>query len=390
MKKTILLLLFLSLALSLSACGGEKGSLENPMAQWEEKANLTAEETPEQLYAAALNEDTLVVYSTSSRMLDVAASFQKQYPGLFVQVADIREYELYEKLREDFDAGTTQCDVICSADGRGMMTHEFVPDGVVYKYTPYDMKDKFIDNADDEVLMLANEAAMLYYNDTYYDEQPVTNWWELTEEQWRGKVTMPNPARSQTTMAAFGTFIKESDAMEKAYEERYGKPIELPNGESAGEAFVRELVENDVVIVNASDEVAEAVGAPGTASATLGIMVSSKMRLKAIGYNLHYCEEMAPFDGVATPINIMMTGGAKNVNAAKLFIRWVLGETDGTGEGYKPYLQSGAWSMRTDVASDAPVQPEDLELIYIDREYIYAHKDDISSLWEQLMIERHQ
>jgi iron(III) transport system substrate-binding protein len=382
MKKIIAII---ALALSLAACTAP----ENPMAAWEQKANLTAEETPEQLYAAALQEDTLVVYSTSTRMLDVAASFQKEYPGLTARVVDIREYEMYENLREDFEAGTPQCDVICSADGRGIMLSEFVPQGVIYKYTPYDFADKLISTGDDALLMLANEAAMLYYNDTYYDTPPVSNWWELTEETWRGKVTMPNPARSQTTMAVFGTFIKESDAMAKAYEARYGKPIELTNGERAGEAFVRMLVENDAAIVNASDEVAEAVGAPSVASPMLGIMVSSKMRLKEIGYNLHYCDPLEPFDGVATPINIMMTGGARNIHAAKLFIRWVLGETDGGGEGYKPYLQSGAWSMRTDVEAETPIKQEDLDLIYIDRTYIYARKDDIAGLWERLMTARH-
>jgi iron(III) transport system substrate-binding protein len=378
------ILAIIALALSLAACAAQ----ENPMAAWEQTANLAAAETPEQLYAAALQEDTLVVYSTSSRMLDVAASFQKQYPGLTARVVDIREDEMYENLREDFDAGTVECDVVCSADGRGVMVSEFIPEGITYKYTPYDFADKMIDTGEDALLMLVSEASMLYYNDTYYAAPPITNWWELTEEAWRGKVTMPNPARSLTTMAVFGTFIKESDAMATAYETRYGKPMELEGGESAGEAFVRMLVENDAVIVNSSDEVAEAVGAPGTSLPAVGIMVSSKMRLRGIGYNLHYCDPMKPFDGVATPVNIMMAGGAKNVNAAKLFIRWVLGETDGGGEGYKPYLQSGAWSMRTDVEAATPIKQEDLRLIYIDRAYIYTHKDDIAALWERLMAER--
>jgi iron(III) transport system substrate-binding protein len=372
------------LTLSLVGCAAQ----ENPLAAWEKTARLTAAETPEQLYEAALEEDTLVVYSTSSRMLDVAASFQKEYPGLTARVVDIREDEMYDKLREDFDAGMAECDVVCSADGRGVMVSEFIPQGVAYKYAPYDIQEKMIDTGEDALLMLVSEASMLYYNDTYYDAPPVSNWWELTEETWRGQVAMPNPARSLTTMAVFGTFIKESEAMAAAYMARYGKPIALQSGESAGEAFVRMLVENDAMIVNSSDEVANAVGAPGPASSMLGIMVSSKMRLKSIGYNLHYCDPMEPFDGVATPVNIMMAGGAKNVSAAKLFIRWVLGETDGQGEGYKPYLQSGAWSMRTDVAAETPIKQEDLALIYIDRAYIYAHKDDIASLWERLMAAR--
>jgi iron(III) transport system substrate-binding protein len=388
MKRMHLILLSLIAMLGLSACDASEP--QDAMTAWEEKANLTAQESPEQLYEAALEEDTLVIYSTSTRMLDVAAAFQKEYPGLTARVVDIREDEMYDKLREDFDAGTVTCDVVCSADGRGVMVNDFIPQGVVYKYTPYDLADKMISTGEDALLMLVNEASMLYYNDLYYDAPPITNWWELTEETWRGKVIMPNPARSLTTMAVFGTFIKESDAMAAAYEKHYGKPLALRDEVRAGEAFVRMLVENDVTIANSSDEVAEAVGAPGMASDVVGIMVSSKMRLKSIGYNLHYCDPMEPFDGVATPVNIMMAGGATNINAAKLFIRFILGETDGQGDGYKPYLQSGAWSMRSDVTSETLIQQEELELIYIDRDYIYDYKDEIAALWELLMAARNE
>jgi hypothetical protein len=45
--------------------------------------------------------------------------------------------------------------------------------------------------------------------------------------------------------------------------------------------------------------------------------------------------------------------------------------------------------MRTDVAAETPIRQEDLRLIYIDRAYIYDHKDEIAGLWERLMIERH-
>lgn len=55
---------------------------------------------------------------------------------------------------------------------------------------------------------------------------------------------------------------------------------------------------------------------------------------------------MASFDAVFMPNCIMMVGGAPNVNSEKLFVRWLPGETDGQGEGYRPFLQQGAWSVR--------------------------------------------
>ncbi len=84
----------------------------------------------------------------------------------------------------------------------------------------------------------------------------------------------------------------------------------------------------------------------------------------------------------------MMAGGAKNVNAAKLFIRWLLGETDGQGEGYQPYLQSGAWSVRSDVQDDTGVNVQDLNLWQIDKTYLYEHYEDFLVFWESLLSER--
>ena len=69
--------------------------------------------------------------------------------------------------------------------------------------------------------------------------------------------------------------------------------------------------------------------------------------------------------------------GARNVNAAKLFIRWILGEADGKGEGYKPYFKSGAWSMRTDVADESIIPMESLKLWNLDSDYVYEHKEEM-------------
>ena len=385
-----LLSLLMVFILLLSGCAEKTDEPENPLAEWERNANLTADETPEQLYAAALEEDTLVVYSTSTRMMDVAKSFERQYPGLTVKVQDIREGDLYDKLEDSFESGRFDCDVVCSADGRGIMTSEFLSNGIVYKYVPYDMADYILPGYNDDLLMLAGEAIMLNYNDAYYNSPPVQNWWELTEEIWLGKVYMPNPTRSVTSLAFLSIFIQHSEEMAVAYEERYGEPLLLSDEESAGEHFIRLLMANDLVVVNSSDEVAEMAFAPtATAPDALGILVSSKVRLRRIGYTMMYAEEMTPFCGISVPISIMMAGGAKNANAAKLFIRWILGEADGQGEGYPPYLQGGAWSIRNDVQSETE-EIAALDLIQIDRLYINGNYESILTLWRELVEARQQ
>jgi iron(III) transport system substrate-binding protein len=375
---------FLILIFALTGCAPKNTEPDNPFADWLTGANLDAGETAEQLYAAALGEDTLVIYSTSTRMMDVAKSFEKAYPGLIVEVVHMREVELYDTLAGNYKTGNFTADLICSADGRGIMVSEFLPKGIAVKYVPFDIAPRILPGNNEELLMLAGEAGMLHYNDRHYSEPPVNNWWELTEEEWRGMVYLPNPTRSMTTLAFFCMVLKNSDMMARAFDDLYGAPPELLPGENAGHEFIRRLIANDARVLNSSDETAEAVGAPGSNSPNIGIIVSSKMRLVDIGYEIRTHYDMQPFAGTYTPINIMMAGGAPNVSAAKLFVRWLLGEADGQGEGYRPYLSSGAWSVRDDVRDESGVRTEELDLMYYDSVYLYENQEAFLAFWEEL------
>ena len=382
MKKILVLMLALTL---FSGCTQSSKEPENPLAAWLAAANLDAAETPEELYEAARSEGMLVVYSTSTRMMDVAASFERQYPGLIVKVEHLREPELYDTLSQNYEMGNFIGDVIISADGRGIMTNEFLPKNIAIKYVPHDIAAQVLPGNNEAFLMLAGEASVVCYNELYYSAPPINNWWELTGEQWRGMVYMPSPTRSMTTLALFCMMIENSELMARTYEDLYGYPLELPQGENAGREFIRRLMANGAMIVNSSDEVAEIIGAPGSRSPNIGIVISSKMRMRVIGYEIFNHYEIEPFAGLYTPISVMMAGGAKNVNTAKLFIRWLLGEADGQGEGYQPYLQSGAWSVRSDVRDETGVRSEDLNLLYLDRVYLYENQESFLAFWEGLL-----
>ena len=377
--------LWLLLAVILTGCAQNSAQPENPLADWLNAAELDAEKTPEELYAAALDEGVLVVYSTSTRMFNVAESFEQEYPGLVVKVEHHREGELYDVLIQNFNTGSFAADVVVSADGRGIMYNRLLPENIVVKYVPFDIGGKILPGNNEEFLMLAGEAAVFSYNERYYPQPPVNNWWELTMEEWRDMIFIPNPTRSMTTLAFFSTIIDNSDLMAQAYEDLFGRPIQLAPGENAGREFVRRLVDNGLVIMNSSDEVAEEVGMPGSSSPAVGIMISSKTRLRSIGFEMINHYDIEPFAGVYTPINVMLAGGSQNINGAKLFIRWLLGETDGTGEGYKPYLQSGAWSVRSDVPDETGVRSDELNLLHIDRRSLYENFDAVLAFWEELL-----
>ncbi|MCR5331460.1 MAG: hypothetical protein K6E62_09780, partial [Lachnospiraceae bacterium] len=118
-------------------------------------------------------------------------------------------------------------------------------------------------------------------------------------------------------------------------------------------------------------------------SDAVGILNASKLRLRDQGYPLQVCYELEPFAGVINPANIMIAGGAKNINSAKLFIRWILGEADGNGEGGKPFLQEGAWPSRTDAHGGASRRLEDMNVIYTDETYSSKNREAFLSFWNQ-------
>ena len=372
----------LCLCLMLSGCQTAKEPTE--AEKWLEAAKLNAVETPEELYEKALDEDVLTIYTVSSRLLDVAESFQKQYPGLQVEVIYTRAEELVGEITEAAASGENKCDLVFCTNGDGSLTENLIPAGLVYKYLPQDMQDKMRTGGNDAYLSILLEVPLLCYSSEFYDAPPIESWWELTEPAWKGKFYITNPMRSMISYTLFSTMLQREDLMEQAYLERYGTAFVSENGEGASKAFLRRLVANGLVVVNDSDDVADAIAKPGGPSDAVGVLNASKLRLCESGYSLMVSYDTKPFAGVINPANIMIVGGARNVNAAKLFTRWILGETDGAGEGYRPFVQQGAWPSRNDVES--PSEPLDsFEALYTDEAYASAHREEFIQFWEALL-----
>lgn len=382
MNKKLALLICVVMCISmLTGCGNK--TPQNEMAGWEATAMLMKEQSSAELYEAAQSEGVLKVYTVSSRVFDVAESFQKQYPGLLVEVNYCRAEEMVDKINQNNENKTYDCDIIFITNGDGSITENLIPNKLAYKYVPYDMKDKLRTGGSDEYLSVLLEVPLLTYNEDYYDDAPISNWWELTEDKWRGKLYITNPTKSMISYTLFSMFIENTEQMEYSYEAYFGKKFEANGKETAGEAFVRMLIENDIKVVNDSDDVANAVAAPGSSSEAVGILNASKLRLREQGYPLAVCYDLKPFAGVINPANIMIAGGATNINSAKLFVRWILGEVDGKGEGYKPFLQEGAWPSRTDVEGGATQKLEDMNVIYTDETYSSKNRENFLNFWNQ-------
>lgn len=367
----------IALAVSLCACS-DRGKQRD---EWLENAALDAEETPEELYEKALKEDILVVYSVSTRVTQTKDAFEAAYPGLSVEVKDMRSPNLIETVVENYESGRTDCDVILCNDNSGDFKDKVADKGIAVPYIPASIKPKLKEGSTGGMTSFLNEAELLFYNGSLYDSCPIENIWELTEEKYAGRIYMPNPLHSFSTYAFCGATFENADALAKAFRDYSGEELSIPGGSSAAQVFW-EKVSPGIVFTNSSDEVMEAIG---TGEADFGIMVSSKMRYKSLGYDMEPVNKLEPFSGCKTSFSVMIARNSKNINTAKLFIYFLMGEENGKGEGYKPFSTDGTWSVRVDVPDGSGVSMENMDLLTPDQDYLIENRSFFEEFWKRMI-----
>ena len=378
--------LFVILAVMIISCvcctGKESEKKENIEDKWLQSANLEAQESPEELYKKALGEDILIVYTVSTRIAEVKDYFEADYPGLSVEVRDIRSTNLVEEVEKNYKNGGSDCDVVLCNDNSGDYKTKLLDTGIVVQYIPWDIKEHMKEGLTDGIYSFVNEAEILFYNSSKYESSPIKNIWELTDTKYSGKIYMPNPLRSFSTYAFCVSLFQHEEEMKKAYEEYYGTTY-TDTQQDAVTYFFTELAKN-TVFTNSSDQVVEALG---NGNADFGIAVSSKLRLSDVGYKMQPVYNLNPYSGCRTSVSVSMARNSKNVNTAKLFIRYLLGERDGKGRGYLPFSTLGTWSARDDVEDANPVPIKDIDLMIPDQDYLISEREKMEEFWTKLIAE---
>lgn len=388
-KRRVALALVLTLALPfLSACAPAATTpQEEYLNAWYDETDFSGTETVEELYASALAEDTLVVYSITTRIYDVVASFEAEYPGLTVEVYDTRAEDLLITLQEAYDNEDWFCDVAICSDDNGAQSTELASIKMVNKYVPADIAPYLLPECNGVLLDFVAEAEQLFYNPTVYDSCPIDNWWALTTPEWEGKIYMNSPLRSLPAYATVHAVIERSDEMAALYEAYFGEPLDIPEGSCAGEIFWQRLVENGLQFTTSSNELVEIIGGDVPTNDGMAFMISSKIRRSSIGLNVAPAYGAAPCDGVYSANSVSIAGGSNSTATAKLFIRWLLGETDGTGAGLDPYQLEGTWSVRADVASGSEMELAEVDFWYNDKETVMQMEDSVLAFWATLQTE---
>lgn len=390
MKKTKLFLtiiLLLSMIVTFSACGNPEDvsgptnqGVDNGESTWLETAALDQDFDEEALYKAAKEEGKVVIYSMSSRTADVKKTFEEKYPGITVDVYDMRITEIVEKIDREHSAGVYNADVVFIKDPDGAVYNELVQNGVLHNYVPSDIGAKIETQFKDPVFSPYFESRSIYYNTEVYEESPINNWWDLTTPEWKGKIMLSDPMTNSEDMGMFLAMLQHPDEMAAAYKEKFGKDIELDGTENAGYEFVKRLAQNDLIFTGSSDEMIQAVGAEGQEDPPIGIGTSSKIRQKAKGYLIEATREMNPRLGTTFPAILLVVDNAPHVNAAKLLIHYMAGGTDGKSAGFEPFYVEGAWPTRSDIEAKG-VSAQELDFWPLDLEYNYEAMPKLRDFW---------
>ncbi|OCT16155.1 ABC transporter substrate-binding protein [Paenibacillus pectinilyticus] len=373
----------------MTACGQTAGSDKGASAS-DSGANATKtvattaapQETVDQLYAKAKEEGKLIVYSTSGRANDAAETFMKQYPGIKVEVSKVKSDQMMDKVTKEQDAGQFNPDVIVTKEVSGAVFEEMVKQGRYLKYLPEDIAPKVEEpfRTQDEAYANYVEFRTIFYNTAHYKEAPVKNWWDLTTPEFKGKVYTADPLSSPAFMDLFTTMVLHSDEMAAAYKDKFGKDIVLQGTENAGYEFIKELFANGLVVLKGSDDVLDAIGKAN--SEAIGLAVSGDVsKNEEKGWTIQPIYDIKPKTAVPDAGYLFLAKKAPHDDAAKLFIRWMMGETDGKGEGMAPFNQIGSWVPRSDVITKNQVTFKQLNLWTFDGDALYKAAPKVRDFW---------
>ncbi len=336
----------------------------------------------DELVAAAKAEGKVVVYSITSRISNAAAAFEKAY-GIKVEASNLKDGELIEKVTKEVGGGIQGADfVICQDSGR--VFGQLISTGLLVNYVPETMKAA-IPAAYQNPLVFQYINKVFIFNDEKTQDPVIKNVWELTEAKWKGKVQFKDP-KMEGVNANFLTMLTSpewSAKLDKAYQDLYGKKLKLTT-KNAGYEWIKMFFQNGLVLGNSDTTISENIGIKGQPATTMGLFVFSKKRFDATkNLTLKAMTEVQPFTGFMYPAFLQLTKNAKNVNAAKLFIEFLL-----TKEGFAPWAKDvGAYSSNPAIpvnSDDFPMTFWTPRLVPENPKFIFENRADVEEFINNL------
>ncbi len=327
-------------AVAIAASGWAFAQTDAEYDAWLESAQLGPYQPEvddwDAILEAARLEPPLTFYVATSRALGATDAFNERY-GLQAEAINLGTNDLIERVRREWDAGLRTAGLIMVGNP-ALFQEQLLSRNAVTRFVPREL-EAAMDPLETEPLLRHRYSVGTWYFSTDGERgvTPYDNIWELTTEPWRNRVATTDPLASSTILMYFTALVSNADLMEELYQDFFGEPITLttPN---AGYEFIKRLLENDLRIVGAQRDVAEAVSVADGNFAGMG--TQSLFRLVADGtYDYDLDTTVNPV--VRTFQWIGIGSYTESPNQAKLLLDWLMSQ-----EGGAPW-----W------AADFPVSP---------------------------------
>lgn len=321
MKKLTMVILVLLLAFgTLFASGSSEKAAPAPKVD-------DVELSYDALVEAAKKEGKVVVYGTHSYIEKAAEAFSAKY-GIKVEWTHLNETELISKVSgENSSKVAGGADLVFAQDG-ARIWGEWVGQDFVYNWKS-DRLGALTGNSDMTLSVFEYSCkGFVYNNELTGDTEYLDNIWQLTDPANYGLFSVKDPYAEGVNFNFFTmlTTPKYSALLADAYKEYYGKDIVLTT-ENAGYEFIKALYGNGIVLGTSDTKISEAVGAKGQSKTWVGLFSMQRFATAAdknLALAMNY--DMSPIAGFYYPIYSIITSNAKNLNAAKLFVEFMLSE----------------------------------------------------------------
>lgn len=298
------------------------------------------------LIEAAKAEPPLTVFDSTGKITEMADAFSAKY-GVQATGTKSKATAQLETIIREVQSGNVQTDVSFISDVPAAMG-QLLPDGFAESWLPPDLAGDIVPEAQNPLLIVSSPN-ILTYNTALFDKCPITNIWQLTEPEWKGKVAMQDPLGKPSYTDWFNQMRSHADdRIAAAYEAQYGKKLETGHA-SATEAFVSALAANGPLLTDSDSAAAEAVAAPGQTEPFIGLVSAAKFRdNEGNGFTLGLCHGINPIIGFSNATVGLIVKGTDSPNAARLFIRYAM-----TAEGIAPQAEDGKVSSNRAVGLPA-------------------------------------
>ncbi len=307
---------------------------ENQLGQYDTGAQDWAA-----IEAAAKKEGKVIVYANSSKIAKAAEIWAEMYPEITMEGYDLGGDEVLAKTVGEQQSGLFVGDVWFSSGGADVVGN-VLPNKYVWRFVPDTLAGKVDAKYTQPLLFSRFGTTVLAYNSELNETCPISNFWELTQPEWKGKIFIEDPLNDASTLSKLITYAYHAEEMKAAYVALYGKePVLDADTPDAGWLWLKRFAQNAPVPQPGGDEVDSAFATPGMTESYLAFTSYSNYPDVQDG-NLAFepCWGLQPVIGAQSQSYLAVINQAPHPNAAKLFIRFITSE-----EGRDPWAKFGTY-----------------------------------------------